>query len=483
MFELLFNNLIKNSLIYGLGQILNRFLSFFLLPVFTAYLTPADFGVLAILGVMNLVVTACFSYGSGAATGLCYFEGNDHRRKEETIWTSVLILLVSAVVIGLFAFCFPSCLSRLLFGEPYQSKLVTLSLLSAGASILNAQFLLYLMFEKRAFTYVIFTTTLTMLSLGLTVLTVVFWGRGVEGMIESILTANVAALGMLVFVCARSLSFRLSGSVARDFMRFGAPLIPSSFFLFVIQHANQYFLQRFRGIEEVGVYIIGFNFGLVMNLLVSAFSSAWYPHFMSFVGRQNEAKDHFGRVVTAYTLGFGVLSLLFYVGARPVVMIMTQPAFYDAYKIIGPASTAYFFSGFFFLLLPAVYFAKEVKYVSLIQGGCALCVVVLDLLLIPWVGMVGAVSSLVAGYVLLVSLQFAWNRSRKGKYFQFSCEWRRLRQFAFVYVCTAGLSFLPRNLTILPEVAFSGSIFVCLLLILYLSLSGGERRFLFSLIR
>lgn len=71
-------------------------MNFLLLPVFTAYLSPTDFGISAILAIMNLVVTGLFSSESGAATGLCYFEGNDPRRKEETLWTSAFMLAGTA---------------------------------------------------------------------------------------------------------------------------------------------------------------------------------------------------------------------------------------------------------------------------------------------------------------------------------------------------------------------------------------------------
>lgn len=95
--------LIKNAVIYGLGQILSRFMGFLLLPLFTAYLSPKDYGVIAILNVMNLVVTSIFSLGFGAATGLCYFASDDPFRKADTIWTSVFILAMSVLAMSLTA--------------------------------------------------------------------------------------------------------------------------------------------------------------------------------------------------------------------------------------------------------------------------------------------------------------------------------------------------------------------------------------------
>lgn len=466
-----------------MGQVLSRFISFLLLPVFTAYLSPKDYGVIAILGIMNLIVISVFSFGFGASTGLCYFEGNDPGRKEKTIWSSVLILAVSVCALGVVAFLFPGQISELLFKSPAHAGLVTISLLSAGMIILNTQLMLYLMFEKRAFLYVAISTSVTLLSLGLSVYTIVLLGRGVMGMIESILIANIIGLILVVIPVVQSLPFHLSGAIARELLRFGSPLIPAALFLFILLQANQYILQRFRGLEEVGVYVIGFNFGLVMNLLVSAFSSAWYPHFMSYMDRPGEARDTIRRVVTLYIIGAGIVSLFFYAAARPVIMMMTQPPFHEAYQVIGPAATAFFLCGLFTVLLPSVYFAKEVKYVSAIQGTAAMIAVILNLTMIPGFGMLGATGALVLGNLSLVAIQLAWNRHRRRTYLEISYEWKRILPFGVFYTVFAVLALWPRHLNLSQELIFSALLALCLLFLLYRSLTGGERQFLASILR
>jgi O-antigen/teichoic acid export membrane protein len=431
---------------------------------------------------MNLVVTSVFSLGFGSATGLCYFAGDGPRRKADTIWTSVFILMLSVLVMSASAYIFPRQISEILFHTPDHNRLVTLSMLSAGTIILNAQFMLYLMFEKRAVLYVVITTTVTLLSLALSVLTVVFLGRGVAGVIESLLISHVAGLIMLIIPTIRGLPIRLNGDIALELLRFGIPLIPSALFLFILQPANQYILERFRGLDEVGVYVIGFSFGAVMNFLVSAFSSAWYPHFMAFMNHPEEARYTFGRVITGYILGFGVTSLLFYALAKPVVLIMTQLPFHDAYKVVGMTSTAYFLSGLFMLLLPAVYFAKEVKYISVIQGVSALVAVLLNLALIPWLGLIGAALALVLGHVALVVFQYAWNRYRQGVYLQIYYDWKRIARFGTFYVLIAALTLWPRHCNILYEIMLSVCMSAMLIFVLYILLTEDEKRFLTSII-
>lgn len=336
------------------------------------------------------------------------------------------------------------------------------------------------MFEKRAVLYVTITSFVTILTLILSVITVVALGRGVEGMIESMTAANAAGLVILLIPVVRHVPFRVSGTIARSLMRYGLPLIPSAIFLFLLQQANQYILQRYRGLGELGVYLVGFNFGLVMNVLVSAFSSAWYPHFMSYMTRQAEARYIFGRILSAYVLGFGVLSLLFYSLAKPVVMVMTQPPFHDAYRIVGPAATAFLLGGLFVLLLPAVYFARDVKYISVIQGISAAGAIGLNVWLIPRLGMAGAALSLVLGHVILVLMQIAWNRLKCRRYVQIHYEWKRILQFCIPYAGLATLALWPRTIGLPYEIAYSGMLTAGSLLMLFASLTAGEKRWVAS---
>jgi O-antigen/teichoic acid export membrane protein len=153
---------------------------------------------------------------------------------------------------------------------------------------------------------------------------------------------------------------------------------------------------------------------------------------MSFFERQEEASDIFGRLFTYYVLGFGGLCLFFFVMARPVVLLMTQPAFHQAYLTVGLSATAQFLIGAFSFLLPGIYFAKEMKYVSLVQAIATLASVVLNYTLIRNFGVLGAALGLALGMLVLVVVQHQWNRRRR--YLPVRYEWARIRVFGIVFL-------------------------------------------------
>jgi O-antigen/teichoic acid export membrane protein len=428
----------KTTLIYGLGGLLNRFINFLLLPVFTAYLTPTDYGIFAILGLVSFVTTSVFSLGLGAGLGPCYFNPERPGQEATAIWTSTGLLLVSALCLVGFGLWLAPGISAVAFQTPAHASLVRLTIVSAALNILMTPFALRLQFEERAGTFVVLTLVSTPLAFGITLWLVVGLGRGVQGLVEATLLGAGLSLLLLVAAAVPRMTFRFRWTMGKELLRLSLPMLPSFAFLFLLQHGNKYLLQWLRGVEEVGIYSLGFNMGLLLNLLVSAFQTAWYPYFMSFAERRDEAPAVFGRVFTYYVLGCGGLTLLFFLGARPVVTLMAHPAFLEAYVAVGLSATAQFCSGVFSLLLPGIYFARDLKYISLVQALAAVAALALNLALIPRYGHLGAALALAGGMLVLVLLQHGWNAYRG--YLSPRLEWPRLKRFGAVFVAVALLS-------------------------------------------
>ena len=473
----------KNTIIYGVGTMLTRFISLLLLPLFTAYLTPADFGVIALLALLGAVLQPIFSLGLNAGMGPCYFENNNEKRKATTVWTAFSLLSASSLCLVTIAWLFPEILSRLLFQKPDYSWLVSLSVTGVALNILSTPFRMRLQFEEKAVWFVTLTLVSTLVTISLSVLMVVGMEWGVQGIILGQLIGFLINMLLFMFFSSRFTRFYLDKSIGEELLRLGLPLVPSFAFLFILMQSNQYILKWFRGLDEVGIYSIGFRLGMVMTVVVGAFQTAWYPFFMSYMTRQDEAKILFGRIFTYYIFGVGSLSLLFFIFAKPIVMILTQPEFHSAYQVVGLSASAQFFSGLFILLVPGIYFAKELKYVSIIQGTAAFISLILNITLISWIGLFGAGLALCLGYLTMVIFQQAWNRMRQSDYIEIVYEWRRVFKFAVLYLLIAVISLLKRDWTLLHESFFSAMLFVLLLVAVYRFFDLSEREFAWALPR
>lgn len=470
------NRLVRAMFIYGLGEAATRFLSLLLLPLFTSYLSPADYGVLSILGVLAMVATPVFSLGLNASLGVCYFESahDVKHHRAAAIWTAFGILLASCGVLAVLAVGFAAPISSLAFGTPEEATPVALLTVSTCLTILRTPLMLRLQFEERARTYAIVAAVASLANICLSLLFVVGLNRGVTGMVLGWTIANAVVLVVVVALSVPEMRLGFDARTARELLRLGIPLVPSFASLFVLQQANKSILQGLRGLNAVGIYTVGLNLGLVVGLAVSGFSYAWHPFFLSYTDRQPEAARLFGRIFTFYVLGFGALGLAFFVAARVVVIVMTRAPFHAAYEVVGLAATSQILIGAFSILLAGMYFAREVKYQSIIQAIAAVVAVGVDYAGIAWFGIRGAAAALVLGYLSMVVLQHLWNRHRE--YLPVAYEWGRVIRFAVVYTAIATLSLWPRALPLGTEAALSVTGLLSIPVIVWAFLRPAEKR-------
>ena len=106
----------------------------------------------------------------------------------------------------------------------------------------------------------------------------------------------------------------------KELLRLGLPLVPSFAFLFILMHSNKYILEWHSGLEAVGIYSIGFNFGMAISIITGGIATAWYPFFMSYLNKLDEARLVFGRILTYYFLAIGLLCAAFFIFAKPIVV-------------------------------------------------------------------------------------------------------------------------------------------------------------------
>lgn len=475
------SDLARGTVIYGLGEVLSRTLSFVLLPVLTRYLSPAEYGALAILAALSVFVTPVFSLGLGASIAPTYFDGNDVRRKHDTINTAATILTGSAVVLMGLGLAFSRPASRLLFqGEDF-APLLLISLATTAFTIVVTPIRQFYQFEHRARAYALLSAA-TILAQGVfTIVGVIVLRRGMRGMLEAGLAGQALGLVLFALPIAGWLRPRVKGGIARDILRVGLPLIPAFGCTWILQQSSKYLLQWSHGLDAVGVYSIGLSLGATVSIVVGAFQSAWVPYFMSFADKPGESRIVFGRILTYYAMTMGGLSLALFASARVIVLVMTAPSYHGAWVVVGLTAMAQVLAGAASVLLPGMYIAKEVQFVGLLQGVAGVIGVVLGWFAVRGGGLVGAAVALNVGYAALIVLQFAWNARRR--YRPVDYEWGRLMRFAVVFGLFAAASSWPRNFRPVEEGGFAVLLLAALPVVLYTQLSADERTLLWRLPR
>jgi O-antigen/teichoic acid export membrane protein len=227
-----------------------------------------------------------------------------------------------------------------------------------------------------------------------------------------VVLADIVVTAVFTLVLARwfvpLVRFAFSREVLNESLRFGLPRVPHGVAHQVIAVFDRYILGRFVTLHELGLYSIGASFGLAMKLFLSAFEYAWAPFYFGLM-KEPDAKETFSRVTT---YGIAVLALLaagLSAIAGDLVAVMTTSQYHYAARVVPWISLGVALQGVYLLTSIGLNITKRTEYYPIATGIAAATSVVMNLLLIPVLGIVGSAIANVTAYAVLagVSWRFA----------------------------------------------------------------------------
>ena len=109
--------MVKHSTIYALGNILRKLVGFIMLPIYTNYLTPGDYGTVGLLVFMVSLIEAVFGAHMISAVPKFYHEGKTKKEKNCVVSTAFLVTTIFSGASALLMITFSDQLSAVLLGD------------------------------------------------------------------------------------------------------------------------------------------------------------------------------------------------------------------------------------------------------------------------------------------------------------------------------------------------------------------------------
>jgi O-antigen/teichoic acid export membrane protein len=413
--------LTRHSAIYGLGDLVARLLGVLLLPLYTAYLSPADYGKIEILIAASAVLLVVLRRGVSEGFFRFYFDSPDATHRRTVIRTTFWFTMATATVALVLATTFAEPLSHALqLGD--EPDLVRAAAVGLWAQMNYSQLTVVLRAEERSFQFVIATLANVLITIAVTVLLVVVLDRGPLGALIGAFAGTLAVYAVLLVLRRADLGFEFDRPLLRAMNRFGTPLIPAALGLWAISFADRWFIAVLDDQSEVGVYSVAVRVASAVVLLQLAFRRAW-PAFAYSIEDDREARTTYAQVLTYVVLVTSWVALGLTLLAPWLVRLLTsEPAFYRAADAVGPlAFSTVAYAGFSVISIgPGRSRRTQGNWV--VAGLGALVNVALCIALIPSYGMVGAAVATLAAYVVLFLGMVVY----AGRVFPVTYEWRRV---------------------------------------------------------
>tara|TARA_B100001057_G_scaffold483267_1_gene559756 strand:- start:2134 stop:3612 length:1479 start_codon:yes stop_codon:yes gene_type:complete len=468
----------KTSIIYGVGSVLTRSIGIITLPLFTSYLSKEEYGILAMLVMLSMVVQPIFSLGLSASMGILYFEKNDQQNKSQTVWSVFTLHIFTSTILVILAFYFTDFWIFLLRlpGEVY-SYAVQISLMSVAITILTDSFSQRVQFEKQAILFVLASALSALVSVTVSVFTVVHLEIGFIGLIYGQLAGSFFNFLFFLILGCKETTCVIRLHTIKEVLRLGLPLVPSFALVFVIMHSNKYILEYYYGLDSVGVYSIGFNLGVTISIITGGISKAWYPFFINYISRKSECKIIFGRIFTYYIYSVGLICSSYFIFAKPVVLLLTDEKFHESYMVVGFVALAHFIQLFFNFFLPDLYFSKKVKYVSVVQGLSAVVSIPMFILLIKNYSIIGCAIGICISNSIAALFLYVWNKTLLKDSLRIKYQWLRILYALGLFFTSVCIYCLLPKMSLHSEIIKSIVILTFLSLVMYITLHSNEKEY------
>jgi O-antigen/teichoic acid export membrane protein len=413
--------LAKHSAIYGLGGLVSRILAVLLLPLYTRYLSTADYGKVETLIALTTVIGIVLRFGIHGAFFRFYFDSADADARRLVLRTSFWFTMAMATLGLLAGLIFAGPIADALFGSPDDSELVMAAFVGLWAGMNYEQLTSLFRVEERSVAFVSASLTNVFLTIGATLLLVVVLDKGPIGVIVGNFTGTLLVYAVLVGYRREQLGLQFDRRLLREMNRFGVPLIPTALFLWVTNFSDRLFLVQLADASEVGLYSVGVRIASAMVLLLTAFRLAW-PAFAFSIKDDSEAKRTYAYVLTYLVLLTTWVATALALLSPWIVDLIAAPKFAESSRVVGPlAFSAVAFGGYIVVAI-GIGRAKRTQFNWVVTGAAAIVNVALNLALIPSYGMMGAAVATIAAYTTMFVGMAWWSQ----KIYPVPYQWRRV---------------------------------------------------------
>lgn len=400
----MFKKLFKEILIYGFSRYLAKFIGVFLLPLYTAVLQPADYGILDLLGTITLVSMFLIVSGTDAAFGFFYFRKEFENERIIIVSTGMWIRLIFSLSVFIIILSGSSIISQILFGSDKRLFIVITGLTVS----FNSVFFFYLELlrcEFRPWLYTISASTSVLLSILLTIYFVLITKQGVYGaVLANCISFFVVSIVSIIYVF-RKYRFGFSKKWLKEILKYGYPLIGTGIAVWILTSTDRYFLAHFSDLSAVGIYAVGAKVAAIMGMVTGAFQMAWGPFAMEIQNEPN-AKRIYAGIFFLFSF-FATLGIFFVsMFSIDVLKILTNPSYYSAKAVVPFLCLSTVMSSAYFLAALGISLTKKLEHTIWITFSGAALNVVLSYILTPRLGAVGASFSIMTANFLILTLTF-----------------------------------------------------------------------------
>ncbi|UTB33109.1 MAG: oligosaccharide flippase family protein [Methanobacterium sp. ERen5] len=410
---------VKRIGLVGITNILVAISSLILIPIMTKSFSTSDYGIWVQINTTIMLIPNIATLGLPYAMLRFVSTEKDKEKIREAFYSITSIVLIFTIIISLFLLLFSNSIASALFnGNVNISNLMSLIVLFA---CLNSLFLNFFRTFQQMKRYSVFLLIQTYLGL------IIMSYFAINGF-----NIYMVALGLLIvyfITCIIMILFIISNIGFKipkfknivEYLSFGIPTIPGNLSYWVVDSSDRYVIGIVLGTVFVGYYSPGYALGNMIIMILAPFSLL-LPSILPKYYENGEIEKikmflkyslkYFLCIAIPSAFGLSILS-------KPILMVLSTPEIaLNGYMITPFIAMSALLFGIYGITSNILVLKKKTKFIGIVWMIAAFLNLSLNILFVPYFGILGAAAITLIAYTLAFILSLIYS----NKFFKFDFD-------------------------------------------------------------
>lgn len=399
--------ILKNTFLYSVGEILPRVLTFLLLPIYTQYLSPADYGVISYTHTIILFLYVLGAFSLNSYVLRFYFIHTGEEERKTLIGTAQLLIFgLNSIILGLAFLIMPFTIGRFHIQVPWEPYFRLAFIINFLDSLSIIPMVVYRV-RQEALKFIALAFSRTVFTVLLTIYLVVYLKRGLLGTFQAQLYVLIPYSCTYIYIIQYYGRWRVKWEYIKEGFLFCFPLIPGAICFQLLSVSDRVIMERSVGMDQLGIYNVACQMALALNIIIQSGYRAIEPELFSRFGKDGFF-DFIKKTQSVFfsAIYIGAFSLCLF--SPEIFHIMTSEAFHDGYWLVPSLMVGVIMTGQNVVYSGILQGEKRTKVIGLASVTGAAVSVLLNIILIPRFGVIAAaITSAISFFVMNTTLFIA----------------------------------------------------------------------------
>jgi O-antigen/teichoic acid export membrane protein len=401
-------NILTGALIFSILSLLLPLSNFLLLPIYTKYFPPEEFGVLAIMTSFSNLIAAVGAFRISTALMPYYFEYKDFPEKFNQLYgTIVQFTIIVGVITLLLGVGIGPFLFKILFKNDQNFAFFPLGILALISGVFNtlkSPYLVRARIEKKVYKYAIFFCFNSLTTITFQLIMIIQFNAGILGVLIARVISEVACSFIIIYDTYPLFKLKIKKEFLIKSLKFCLPLTPLGAVGWAYAFGDRFFIERYVNLESVGIYSILITITSLVLMISDALISGIQPYIYDYYS--SGIKDHIKSINNIFKLyaHFILLfcSFLVMLGCN-LHLFHIRLEYTTIYEYVCVGILVFLIEAYSKIYFTNLLFIKKTKMILYLSIISVIFVFTLYFILIPYFGIWGAIfANIISNTAMLI---------------------------------------------------------------------------------